>query len=196
MEKGYTLTEVVILFVIFITVAILFIPLTIDDAIISKNSKKWQMVQSNFMSIPIDMAKYQNMNNSISPTFENFIKALENNYPLKSVVDYKIKYLNGDKPDEMYNFDKIYTTKNGAAIAYKWFNTETKNGEDDIIGIIMYDVNGKRGPNIWGKDVFGMNVYSGKLEPFGKRENPISIASDCSKQGTGVFCSAYILKEE
>ena len=154
------------------------------------------MVQSNFMSIPIDMQRYQSENKNTASFRETFLKALEDNYPLKDVVKYKIKYLNGDHPESTYDFDKIYTTKNGATIAYKWIETNSKQGEDKIHGIIMYDVNGKHGPNIWGKDIFGLNIYNAKLEPLGKREDPVSIASDCSKQGTGVFCSIYILKEE
>lgn len=196
MEKGYTLTEVIILFVIFITVAILFIPLTVDEAIVSKNSKKWQMVQSDFMSIPIDMQKYQNLGNNSEPKFEYFLSAFKDNYPLKNTVKYKIKYLNGNTPEDMYKFDEIYNTKNGATIAYKWFDKDQKQNDEKIYGIIMYDVNGRRGPNVWGKDIFGMNVYASKLEPMGKREDPINVSSDCSKHGTGIYCSTYVLKEE
>ena len=31
----------------------------------------------------------------------------------------------------------------------------------------MYDVNGKSSPNVWGKDIFGFNVYKDKIVPFG-----------------------------
>ena len=57
----------------------------------------------------------------------------------------------------------------------------------------MYDVNGKKGPNVWGKDIFGLNIYNDKFEPIGKNE-PINIQKqDCSKNGTGLFCSNYYL---
>ena len=46
MEKGFTLTEVIILFVIFITVAILVVPLSVDDAITKNSTSKWKRVQS------------------------------------------------------------------------------------------------------------------------------------------------------
>ena len=70
-----------------------------------------------------------------------------------------------------------------------------EKGEDKLEGLIMYDVNGKRGPNVWGKDVFGFNVYANKIEPFGKNEDPITLESDCSRQGTGVFCSFALLQD-
>ena len=43
--------------------------------------------------------------------------------------------------------------------------------ENDAIGILMYDVNGKIGPNVWGKDVFGLNIYTDRFEPFGKHKS-------------------------
>ena len=57
------------------------------------------------------------------------------------------------------------------------------------------DVNGKKGPNVWGKDVYGYNVYANKIEPLGKNEDPITIETDCSRQGTGVYCSFAVLHE-
>ena len=53
MKDGFTLIEVSILFVIFITVAILIIPLSVDDVILSKNIDKWKQSQLAFSSIPI-----------------------------------------------------------------------------------------------------------------------------------------------
>jgi hypothetical protein len=114
-------------------------------------------------------------------------------HPLKNVVKYKIKYMNGDMPDELYTFEEIYNTDNGATIAFKWFNNNSFNGEDKKYGMIMYDVNGKHGPNVWGKDVFGLDVYINKVEPFGKNVDPVTVEADCSRQGTGVFASFYYL---
>ncbi len=60
-------------------------------------------------------------------------------------------------------------------------------------GLLMYDVNGSAGPNIWGKDVFGFNIYADRFEPFCK-EQALSIQKqDCSKNGTGLCCSNYYL---
>lgn len=195
LKDGFTLVEVIILFVIFLTVTILVVPLTVEDAIISKNIAKWKHVQSGFSSIPISMMNDQSYRDNGVVSLEHFINALIKVHPLKNPVSYKIKYMNGDTPDEKYVFKEIYNTDNGASVAFKWFDDEKIKGEDKIEGMLMYDVNGRRGPNVWGKDIFGMNVYANKIEPFGKNEDPITVESDCSKQGTGVYCSFMMLQD-
>lgn len=193
MKKGFTLTEVVILFVIFLTVAVLVIPLSVEDAVTAKNITRWKHVQSGFASIPISMMNSENYKNKGDIDIQDFMAALIKVHPLKNVVNYKVKYLNGDVPDEKYSFEEIYNTDNGATIAFKWFDNHSVNGEDKIYGMIMYDVNGKRGPNVWGKDIFGLNIYINKIEPFGKNQDPVTIEGDCSRQGTGVYASYYYL---
>ncbi len=193
MEKGFTLTEVVILFVIFITVAILVIPLSVEDAVSVKNITRWQHVQSKFASIPIEMMNSENYKTNGTIDIQDFMAALIKIHPLKNVVKYKIKYMNGETPDEKYTFDEIYNTDNGATIAFKWFDDNNIKGEDKQYGMIMYDVNGKKGPNVWGKDVFGMDIYINKIEPFGKNQDPMTVEADSSRQGTGVYSSYYYL---
>lgn len=194
LKDGFTLVEVIILFVIFLTVAVLVVPLSVEDAITTKNNAKWQHVQSGFASIPINMMNTNSYKEGGVVSLEHFITALIKVHPLRNVVTYKIKYLNGDTPEERYTFKEIYNTDNGASIAFKWFDDSEKiNGEDKIEGIMMYDVNGKRGPNVWGKDVFGMNIYANKIEPFGKNMDPLTVTSDCSRQGTGLYCSYSVL---
>ena len=194
LKDGFTLVEVVILLIIFIMVAILVVPLSIDDAVASKNIAKWKRVQSSFSSIPIDMMNDKNYKQTGILTLEHFISALVKVHPLKNVVTYKIKYMNGEPPVEPYIFKEIYNTNNGATIAFNWFeNSLSTTGEDKIEGVMMYDVNGKRGPNVWGKDIFGFNIYANKIEPFGKDKDPITVESYCSRQGTGVYCSFAFL---
>lgn len=196
LKDGFTLTEVIVLFVIFLTVAVLVVPLTVDDAISSKHNARWQSVQSGFASIPIEMMNTQSYKESGVVSLEHFMSALVKIHPLKNVVNYKIKYMNGETPAERYTFNEIYNTNNGATIAFKWFDDNHDNGEDKIEGLLMYDVNGKRGPNVWGKDVFGFNVYANKLEPFGKNVDNVTLDADCSRQGTGVYCSYAVLQNK
>ena len=197
LQDGFTLVEVVILLVIFLTVAVLIVPLSIDDAVTAKNISKWKHVQSGFSSIPICMMNEKSYKESGSVTLEHFLGALVKIHPLRNVVSYKIKYMNGDTPDEKYTFKEIYNTNSGATIAFNWYgNSSVAKGEDKVEGILMYDVNGRRGPNVWGKDVFGFNIYANKIEPFGKEQDPITVESDCSRQGTGVYCSFALLRDD
>ena len=43
---------------------------------------------------------------------------------------------------------------------------EFNQTEEGKKGMLMYDVNGKKGPNVWGKDVFGYDIYEKGFEPF------------------------------
>jgi hypothetical protein len=65
-----------------------------------------------------------------------------------------------------------------------------------VLAKIIFDVNGKSKPNVWGKDVFGMNIYGDKVLPFGSELDKMSVELDCSRQGTGKACSSYYLKED
>ena len=51
MKKGFTIVEVSILFVIFIIVAFLVVPLSLDDTLQAKNASRWRNVQSDFQNI-------------------------------------------------------------------------------------------------------------------------------------------------
>lgn len=105
--------------------------------------------------------------------------------------EYSLYYMNGNKVnrnDDFY-FDKLYITNNGVVVGIK----DTK--DDDIFHpgfIMMFDMNGTKGPNTWGKDVYGINIFSdGKITPIGTGWNIEDIKQDCSEKGTGISCSHY-----
>lgn len=194
MKDGFTLIEVSILFIIFITVAILIVPLSVDDVILSKNIDKWKQSQLGFSTIPISMMNSENYKSDKPLCVQDFMSALVKSYPLKKVVSYKVKYLNGDCPSEEYSFPQMYLTNNGATVAFNWLYKNSVNEPNSVLAKVMYDVNGKSGPNVWGKDIFGLNVYKDKIEPFGADLDEMSVEIDCSRQGTGVACSFVYLK--
>ena len=51
MKKGFTIVEVSILFVIFLIVAFLVAPLSVDDTTQARYTSKWKSVQSDFSNI-------------------------------------------------------------------------------------------------------------------------------------------------
>lgn len=194
LKDGFTLIEVSILFIIFITVAILIIPLSVDDVVLSKNVDKWKQAQIGFSSIPISMMNCDNYKADKPLNIQDFMSALIKVYPLKKVVSYKIKYLNGDTPDGDYIFPEMYMTNGGATIAFNWLNQDSSKNDDVVLAKIMFDVNGKSSPNVWGKDVFGFDVYKDKILPFGSNMDDMTLEVDCSRQGTGIACSYNYLK--
>ena len=187
MKKGFTIVEVSILLVIFLIVAFLVAPLSLDDTRQAKNTSRWRIVQDEFKNISYTISTQlkETPNATYNQVFEETLTADVKN----SIEPYKILYMNGTLPAESYRFQEFMTTQSGAVVAYKLF----KNNKNPIKGIIMYDVNGKNSPNVWGKDVFGLNIYKDRFEPFGKTENKEIQKQDCSKNGTGLYCSNYYL---
>ena len=50
-KKGFTIVEVSILFVIFLIVAFLVAPMSLDESLLAKNSSRWHHVQPDFNNI-------------------------------------------------------------------------------------------------------------------------------------------------
>ena len=80
------------------------------------------------------------------------------------------------------------------------------NRDDNIVGIkdienktpdspvflMMLDTNGYKKPNIWGRDIFGLNIYKdGNINPIGYGWDVKKLRKDCSKKGTGLSCSYF-----
>ncbi len=186
MKKGFTLVEVSILFVIFLIVAFLVIPLSLDDTIQAKNTSRWRSVQSDFANVFYSINTQKDFEDfNFSETFANVISnEIKNN-----IEPYKITFMNGTYPNVTYRFNDFKLTQGNSVLAYKLF----ENSQNDLRGVFLYDVNGSVGPNVWGKDVFGFNIFSDRFEPFCKNDSISVQKQDCSKAGTGLCCSNYYL---
>lgn len=192
MKDGFTLIEVSILFIIFIIVAVLIVPLSVDDVILAKNVEKWKQSQLSLSTIPVSMMNSENAKAGKPLDVNDFMSAIVKVYPLKKVVKYKVKYYSGDCPCEEDCFKEVYMTNNKSTIAFKWLNSKQK--ADAVLAKIMFDVNGKSGPNVWGKDIFGLDVYEDKILPFGHDMDEMAVEIDTSRQGTGkAFSAKYLI---
>ena len=89
----------------------------------------------------------------------------------------------------MMTLVKPYLTKNNKIIGIKDIKDE------DVyhpVFLMMFDMNGLKGPNMWGKDVFGLNIFiDGNITPLGSGWDIDDLKADCSTSGTGVACSHY-----
>ena len=100
-------------------------------------------------------------------------------------------FMNGTKipKDNQYYFEKLYLTKNGIIIGIKDIKDE------DVFHpgfLMMFDMNGLKGPNVWGKDIYGINIFTdGKITPIGTGWDLKKKKKDCSETGTGISCSHY-----
>ena len=186
MKKGFTIVEVSILFIIFLIVAFLVVPLSLDDTKQAKNISRWISAQQEFEN----MYNTVIINNYTSYTgLKDNIEYLLTTDDTEFIDEYKISFMDGTEVRGLYNFDDYKLTKANAVFAIKLL----KESNNNQIGMLMYDVNGKDAPNTWGKDVFGFNIYKDRLEPFGKDKTFIEQKSDCSKDGLGIYCSNYYL---
>ncbi len=186
MKKAFTIVEVSILFVIFLIVAFLVAPLSLDDSLQAKNASRWRNVQSDFANVFYAVnAQREDENFDFNKTFTTVISGEIKD----TTLPYKITFLNGTFPNNTYRFNDFKLTQTNSVIAYKLYDTP----QDGILGLLMYDVNGSVGPNVWGKDVFGLNIYSDRFEPFCKNDTVITQKQDCTKDGTGLCCSNYYL---
>ncbi len=186
MKNGFTIIEVSILFVIFLIVAFLVAPLSLDDTMQAKNASKWRNVQSDFSNIYYSInTQKEDENLSFSEAFTDIMTSEVKG----EAKPYKITLKNGTYPNNTYRFNNFKTTFSNATLAIKMF--ETPKGS--LLGMLMYDVNGSTGPNVWGRDVFGLNIYHDKFEPFCKNDTLSVQKQDCSNNGSGLCCSNYYL---
>ncbi len=196
----YTLT----LFAIF-AIVILLLPTTIQNArqasLISRWNEKYNRV--NYMFSVLNTHANEDIIKSLKKASTNeeksrlmillmqpYLRISPNNVPVKR---YRPKYMNNSRiaKDHTYYFDDFYFAENNTIIGIKDLEQAK---ETDPLFMLMFDLNGLLPPNRWGKDIFGINIYSqGHIEPFGKQFDIPELKDDCSEQGLGINCSYYYI---
>ncbi len=190
-----------------------------DDEVSSlEDTEVFKSINSSLCSV------YEDMN---SPSCGNFFKKLKtyfNIIDITSIDDYKTGYLNS-KNEKSY-YDKMVMTfaDSSMLLEYDFFKTEDTYMSCDVIkanggnmcaemGYVMIDVNGKKGPNIYGRDIFGFWISAdGHLIPVASKSLSVFDNSpsdywrnDISKCGTpgvadaeekseGFGCAARIIE--
>lgn len=108
----------------------------------------------------------------------------------KTTKRYSAKYLNGErvKTTDLYYFSDIYLTDKNMVVGIKDVPPEM---DEENLFLMMFDINGILPPNTWGKDIFGAKIYPNKVEALGEGNKLQLVKSDCSEEGSGLFCSYY-----
>ncbi len=202
-RSGFTIIEVVIVFLLILGVTFLILPMSLDNTkhakMISKWSEKYSEIEymfsviraqeeeklsNKFSAVSSDEAKKQMVLDTISP----FLR-ITSRMPL----DYSQHYMSGMPVmmGDQYYFDVFYKTEANEAVGVKWVMPKCVQGS--ICAIMSLDINGEDKPNTWGYDVYGINLYKNKIEPVGKGIQQTILKNNCSKRGTGVYCSYYYL---
>lgn len=184
MKKAFTIIEISILTFILIIVGCLVVPFAIDDTRQATYVLEWRALQDRLHQAFTAVKIYEETDNE--KIEEYIMKSISDNL-YQEIKPYKIKYLNGSNASGIGDFQNVYTIGDDNVIGFKWFDNQ------ELKGIMFYDINGKKAPNRWGKDVFGINIYNERIEPLCSKKQHQEIKDDCSKAGTGCCCSYYYL---
>lgn len=201
--RGFTIIEVVVVFLLMMGVAFLIVPKSLDNTKQARLISKWTEKYSEFeymfsvikaqqdSIIKIKIKNAQNNNDRKEILLETIKPYLRINAAAPG--DYKQYYMNTGLVEEggRYYFDNFYTTLSDEVIGLKWFSKDCES--DCICAVMSYDANGIKPPNTWGYDVFGVSIRQDKIEPLGYGIDSDVLKSDCSKYGFGIYCSYYYL---
>ena len=141
-------------------------------------------IAKGFKNAKDDRAREQMMMNLVKP----YLRITPNSDLNKR---YKPLYMNNQKvkKGDEYYFDNLYISTNNKIVGIK----DVKDSDIYHPAFrMMFDVNGLKAPNTWGKDIFGINIFvDGKITPIGAGHDIETLQKDCSDLGSGVFCSYY-----
>lgn len=70
-----------------------------------------------------------------------------------------------------------------------WVFTTATEGLTNLCGWMTVDINGAKGPNIVGKDVFGVWIKENGIVPYGVKD----LSGTCNTSASGLGCSAKYL---
>lgn len=202
-KNGFTIIEIVVVFFLMLGVIFLVYPKSIDSSKQARLISKWSQKVS---ELDYMFSVYRAQKDGDFDT--KFNQALSEDAKNKVLVDIIRPYLRitselktvylpmfMDKSvipaDSKYYFKNYYLTSTNEIVGLKFINPNCK--EKDACFIMSFDINGIDPPNIWGYDIYGIDVYNDKIEPFGKEINSDIMKQNCSKMGSGVYCSYYYL---
>lgn len=203
-KKAFTIIEVIAVFLLILGTTFLILPKILDNTRQAKFISKWTQAYSE-MEYIASVIKAQNdpvLKKRMEKANDNFVMgelALETLKPYLRIKmgvaqsQYKPIYMNKEKMNnwDRYYFDSFFLTEENKIVALKWLNKDCR--EKTTCGILFFDINGTEQPNTWGRDVFGLNILKNGIEPIGKNVDPVLLKTDCSKLGTGVYCSYFYL---
>lgn len=203
-KRGFTIIEVVAVFLLILGVTFFIVPLTMDDTIQAQYISKWKEVYSDTKYM-FSVIKAQS-GNAIQERLANaknnetrsaiILDEIRPYLRIKSGVDnskYQPVYMDGAPilNDEKYFLDNFYNTESGKIVGTKWLTEKCENGR--VCGLVVFDINGIELPNVWGKDIFGIHILKNDIQPIGQGTSTDSLKKDCSQLGHGLYCSYYYL---
>ena len=223
MKKGVTLAEVLITLGVIGVVAAMTMPILINKykeiVEVSELKKAYSIMSQamqfavpdgNWDAIPFSDTSIAGVKSWFDETIQPHIKLTKVCYDTEGCWNSGTTLLNGSKmPYDRENIGIgshiiVFRIANGyLGNIDVWGSAgQMKNifgVESQYPGISLYiDINGEKGPNIIGKDVFVFAYTKEKgLVPAGRDKTDIQVKQNCSKSGgnySGVFCLEHIIR--
>ena len=186
-KKYFTISEILAISFVFLTFVLFITYFTYSNAKYAIFISKWQRIfEEAKYSYLVFLTKKQDMSNLTN--FFPVQREEKSNLP-KVINNHKYYFKNGKSlnSDSKYYIEKFYILEDNSLMGIKILDTEEKSG------IIIFDMNGKKGPNRLGKDIFGVDISKNSIEPFGYKNTEEEIIRNCSIEKHGAFCSEFFL---
>ena len=209
-NKAFTLSEVLVTLMIIGVIAAITIP-TLNQNIRDNQLVAGVLKADSVLSQAIDRMKidfgpigFGSKWNNADEVWNGFVAQVnaakicpKNNNDECFIPASKAKVLNksasghSNKPYALITADGMaYTYSHGAWVG-STYGISTED-EKNTLGRFIVDVNGPKGPNIFGRDIFWFILVKGKgIIPAGTDNT-----NNCKLSGTGETCAALILKEK
>lgn len=187
--------------VIMFAVALLLIPFDIESSVHANFISRWndKYVKLEYLFDVLDTHEQDEILNS----FKRAKNAQEREAILINLIQpylrltktklprrYNPRFMNGERIalTDRYYFEDMYVSDNGMIVGIKDIDSDNEKAPKFRI---MMDINGKLPPNVWGRDIYGVNIFATGVEAFGSNLPMEKLKIDCSELGTGVGCSYY-----
>ena len=166
--KSFTLAEVLITLVVIGIIAAITVP------VIMANHKKTETASKlkKFYSTMSNAVKLSETENGI-PSYEWGISCKDKEENHKDIEKYLLKYISYSKYEKIQSGDDIYNgvgdwVEGDPEFGYKYYlNDGSMFFTGDCSYIIYYDVNGDKGPNQSGRDIFNFYIISNDDGDYG-----------------------------
>ena len=143
------------------------------------------------------------LSSSTDEVTNRILSKLDVNYN-NSASAYAYSFLGGYS-NKLSNFSPKWSSKNGMTFNWAWISSKNCNGESgtlkNICGDILVDLNGSKGPNVVGQDIFNFYITKDRIVPTGEKNQERRTLSNnfcnrnINKDFNGYACAAWVIEK-